>query len=249
MLHFFLFMCTVSQQTQQHLGDKYLVQISEINGKIQQIYHDFELNKLKPYNQSAFQKLINEIKAEKSALTDVKFEVTNLLSTIVSYSLLDKVYLEFARIMTDSYADALNQIAFEILGNQFGIAQFKPTQVSDEINVATALLKGKFDRIVMNLIDIDTRVATIMSGKNLTTDLLNELRVLDELTIVMKDATVLKTDLYMTYLRESEQITLSGKELSILQKNEVDLHLLMLDWLIQFCSTYQTLVKRLMGNF
>jgi len=237
----------VYSQTTQHLGDKYLLELSKINTKIHQIHHDYEQHKLRKDKEGA-KLLLDQIKAEKLALNDVKIEVNGVLSSLVSYSVLDKVYLEFARLTTDSYSTALDQIAFEILGEQAGISQFKTTVVSDPINVATALLKNKFDIIVNQLADVDHRMTAIMTHRNTSTDLFNELRILNELTKTIEDALSIKMQLYQVYAAENEKVMLEGNQLSILQKHDVDLHILTIDWLIQFVRTYQELIRKLMGS-
>lgn len=245
--------CAVAVLTQdpadaQHLGDKFLLAISQINTKIHTIHHDYELNKVHKDKDKA-KELLDRIKAEKTALTDVKMDVNAVLSSLVSYNVLDKVYLEFARIMADSYSGELDQIAFEILGEQAGISEFRVSFVSDGINVASALLKGKFDVIVNELADVDHRMNTIMTHKDTTADLFNELRILNELTKAVEDALSLKIKLYQVYTEENEKAMLEGKQLNILQKNDVDLHILMIDWLIQFVRTYQELIRKLVGTY
>ena len=151
--------------------------LGKIYTTVHQIHQSFELNKLKN-NISESHHLIAEIKVQKQALVSVKVEVNSVLSSLVSYQVLDKVYLEFARITSDSYSEALNQIAFEILGHQAGVSEYKSTYISDPINIASAMLKGKFDHIVTELADVDQRMTTIMNHKNSSTDLFNELRIL-----------------------------------------------------------------------
>lgn len=244
--HVFNHFVIAVQSVTSHLGDKYLLTISQIYAKIQHIHQSFEIIKVKN-NQAEFSNLIDQIKEQKEALGKAKAEINGVLSSLVSYQVLDKVYLEFGRIMTDSYADALNQIAFEILGHKAGVSEFKTTVVSEAINIATAFLKGSFEIVVGELSDIDQRMTTIMNHKNTTTDLFNELRVLNELSKIVEDSLHLKKQLFEVYQAEDEKALLDGKELNILQKNDVNMHVVMIDWLVQFVRTYQELIKKLIG--
>ncbi|KAH9404285.1 hypothetical protein TYRP_000104 [Tyrophagus putrescentiae] len=235
-----------SSSSPTHIGDKYLVEIGQIYTKVGKIYQDFEVNTVK-LDKAEFTRLIEEIKTEKAALNKARAEVSSVLTTLISYHVLDKVYLEYARIMADSYSEALNQIAFEILGHEAGVSQFKPTYVSEAINIATALLKGKFDKIVNELTDVDALMTTILNHRNTSTDLFNELRVLNELSKTIADSLTLKTQLLSVYSEENEKAITEGKHLNILQKSDVDMHVVMIDWLVQFVRTYQELIKKLIG--
>ena len=173
------------------LSDKFLININAIYAKIHDINTVFEENKERK-DTTLFHSILDTIKKEKAALNEVRVEINSVLSSLVSYNVLDKVYLEFGRIMSESYASALDQIAFEILGQQAGITEFKSTVVSDPLNVASALLKSKFDVIVNELADVDRRMTTIMNQKNLTSDLHNELVILNELSKTVEDGLNLK---------------------------------------------------------
>lgn len=97
------------------------------------------------------------------------------------------------------------------------------------------------------LSDIDQRMTTIMNHKNTTTDLFNELRILNELSKIVEDSLHLKNQLFEVYQAENEKALLDDKELNILQKNDVNMHVVMIDWLVQFVRTYQELIKKLIG--
>lgn len=210
------------------------------------IYQDFEVNTVKN-DKAEFQRLLDEIKNEKAALEKARLEVSSVLTTLISYHVLDKVYLEYGRIMAESYSKALNQIALEILGHEAGVSQFKTPYVSESINIATSLLKGKFDHIVNELTDVDNLMTTILNHRNETSDLFNELRVLNELSKTASDSLTLKAQLLDVYNAETKKALSEGKHLNILQENDVDMHVSMINWLVQFVRSYQELITKLIG--
>ena len=64
---------------------------------------------------------------------------------------------------------------------------------------------------------------------------------------IVEDSLHLKNQLVEVYQAEDEKALLDGKELNILQKNDVNMHVVMIDWLVQFVRTYQELIKKLIG--
>lgn len=228
--------------------NKHLNNLAVIAAKVSSIQLDFENSKRLQKGDSHLESLIGAIKAEKSVIDRERNQINALLTSMHNYDVINRVYLEFTRIECDGYDEALNQMAYEVLAYQAGVTQFKPTYVSDAINIATALLSSRFQHLVGLMADVDTKLANIMSHINKTNDLRNELILLNELSQVMNLTSYVKNNYYREYLTAQETAQGSGMELSILQRSEVEMHVAMLNWLAKFAHTYQELVLRLLGH-
>ena len=225
----------------------YIAKINLIYDQIRKIYHNYELNK-QVRDDFKFRQLITDIKSEKRELINVKVDINEILSTLISSDMLEKVSLESARIRIDSYSECLDQIAFEILGYQAGISQFRQTEISEIINLNMVLFQRGTDEIVAQLIDVDNRMNNVLKNKNATMNIFNEMVVITNLTRAVNDSLVLKKRLMDVHASESERITLEDKQLDILQDNNVQLNILTIDWLVQFVRTYQEFIRKFLGN-
>lgn len=231
------------------IASKYLHNLALVQVATETIETDFEfLKETGNKDQHKLNQTMERIKYNKNLISQDRAEINTVLSTMSTYNISDKIYLEFARIMYNSYDDALNQIGFELLAQQAGVYEFKETYVSETLNTEMGFLKEQFNRLIKTLEDVDNRITSIMKHTQPALDLYNELRLLSELEKGINDASNFKVKIYQAYVGELDVANRANKELSLLQKAEVDSHIVMSNWIIQFMRTYQTLVQRLVGQ-
>lgn len=200
--------------------------------------------------ESDIAKLIHRIKYSKSEIAKNRAQINGELVNLQSYVVMDKVFLEFARIMYDNLNIALNHIIHEVLAFQMDLYTFKPTYVSDKLNVEMAIAKAKLNTIIETLKDVDSRINLLLSvnKKHPEYDLYNDLRLLNDLVRAITNSHSFKVDVMLVYAEENDQALRANQEFSVIQKAEVDSHLAMASWMVQFLTTYQNMVQRLVGQ-
>lgn len=232
---------SLTDKTNLHLKN-----LDQLQEDVAKIFQRYEMLKETDLNeQFNYTEYIETIKAMKTQVIAEKSAVDTLLLGTPGLPVIDRVFLEICKITCDSYDDSLDQIAFEVLGERAGVSHFKASYFSEQINIALALLKSRFDDIVNGLEDVDNRIQTILGGQDKFHDLQNEMMALNELNNTMKDAIVLKNKLYDSYLSEKEFAHSTHQELNILQANEVEMNIDMVSWLIKFVHSYQQLILKI----
>lgn len=233
----------MSDETNKHLREA-----SAIELRVRKIFDAYETSKILPANDSRFDHIIGDIKTEKGAIDVEVVAITDALMSIKDIAILDRVFLEFARIMCTNYDDALDKMAYQILAFKAGVTEFKRSFFSEQINLSETLLKERFDEIMQGLIDVDEKIKLIMSHEHKEEDLYNELYSLSKLNQTTHETIEVKTELYRFYLVEVEKAHATNQELNILQQIDAEMNIEMTNWLYQFATTYQQLILRLINH-
>lgn len=222
--------------------------IKAMQSKLFEVEKDFELSKTLKSDDHKLMAIIEHIRTYRQELVKMHTEITETIATMSSYTILDRVYMEMSRIMCESYEEALSEFAFEILGNINGISTYKQTFISESINMATSVVQMKFDHMVNNLALLDQEIkglleAHVLNGTVVTKQ--QEDKVYTDIDAISNEAIKIKTELYTTFLGEQEKAHTLHKELNILQKTQVEMHIASVDWLYHFNFTYKSILQKM----